>query len=206
MTRDHGAASAAGASFSAYHVRKVSWGMRRKYRIYADDGAGRPGQQIAYAEKHLTMADQITFYRDRQRDEVLVRVRESSQGWLSALTGFEAFDGGGHLLGSFGVLVRQSLDRTTWQLDQPGVGRFVGTERSRRTAWGRRLLGLGGAAGEVVGALVRVHYDFAGESGPAFSIEKPRLLEDWYRLTVHDRALDADLLLALVVAMETRQR
>jgi hypothetical protein len=181
-------------------------GLKRKYRVFADDGAGRPGEQLAYAEKHLKMADEITLYRDRQRGEVLLSVRESSQGWLAALTGFEVFDGAGHPLGSFGMVVRQSLDRTTWQLDQPGIGRFVGTERSRRTAWGRRLLGLGGVAGEIIGALVRVHYDFTGEGGPAFSIEKPKLLDDWYRLTIEDSALDADLLLALVIAMETRQR
>lgn len=191
---------------SAYHVRKVSWGMKRKYRVFADDGAGRPGRQLGYAEKHLKMADEITLYRDPQRSEVLVSVRESSQGWLSALTGYEAFAGDGRLLGSFGVLVKRSLDRTTWELEQPGVGRFVGSERSRRIAWGRRLLGLGGVAGEVIGALVKVDYDFSGDGGPAFSVEKPKLLEDWYRLTLHDDALDTDLLCALVIAMETRQR
>ncbi len=190
---------------SVYHVRKVSLGFKRKYRISADDGAGKPGPSIGYAEKRLRAADEFDLYRDEQRTAKLVTVRESRQGWLASLAGYEAFDPGGRLLGSFGVLVARSLERTTWQFDQPGLGRLTGTERSVTAARGRRLLALGGEAGEIAAALVRYHFDFERAGQRAFSIDKPKVLDDWYRLTVHDDAVARPLLFALAVTMEARQ-
>jgi hypothetical protein len=190
---------------AVYHVRKVSLGFKRKYRILADDGAGQPGSLLGYAEKELKAADEFAFYADEKRGEKLVRVRESSRGWLDAITGYEAFDREERLLGSFGVLLKKSLERTTWQFEQPGLGRFLGIERSAATARTRRLLTLGGTAGEVAGALVKYHFDFERDDVLAFSIEKPKVLDDWYKLTVHDDAVDRPLLFALAVTMEARQ-
>ena len=187
-------------------MRKVSLGFKRKYRISADDGTGRPGAALGYAEKLLKVADEFTLYRDEQRIEKLVTVRESSQGWLAALTRYEAFGADARLLGSFGVLVRKSVQRTTWQFDQPGLGRFLGTERSVATARARRLLSLGGAAGEIAGALVKYYFDFERDGEPGFSVEKPKVLDDWYKLTVHEDAIDRELLFALAVTMEARQQ
>lgn len=191
---------------SIYHVRKVSLGLKRKYRIMADDGAGKPGSPLGYAEKHLKVADELTIYRDDQRAEKLVSIRESSQGWLAAFTGYEAFDREERLLGSFGVLLKKSIERTTWQLEQPGLGRFIGTERSASTARARRLVTLGGALGEIAGALMKYHFDFERDGAPVFSIEKPKVLDDWYKLTVRDDAIDRHLLFALAVTMEARQQ
>jgi uncharacterized protein YxjI len=190
---------------SVYHVRKVSLGFKRKYRISGDDGTGHPGPAIAYAEKRLKAADEFDIYRDDQRSAKLVTVRESGQGWLASLTGYEAFDAEGRLLGSFGVLLSKSVQRTTWQFDQPGLGRLTGTERSVAVARARRLLSLGGEAGEIAGALVKYHFDFERDGEPAFSIDKPRVLDDWYRLTVHDDAVDRQLLFALAITMEARR-
>jgi len=191
---------------SIYHVRKVSLGLKRKYRILADDGSGKPGSPLGYAEKQLKVADELAIYRDERRTEKLVSVRESSQGWLAAITGYEAFDREERLLGSFGVLMKKSIERTTWQFEQPGIGRFTGTERSVRTARARRLLAFGGAVGEIAGALVKYHFDFERDGKPVFSIEKPKVLDDWYKLTVHEDAIDRQLLFALAVTMEARQQ
>src|SRR6201999_962353 len=111
-------------------------------------------------------------------------IRESSQGWLAALTGYEAFDREERLLGSVGVLGKKSIGRTTWQVEQPGLGRFTGTERSARTARARRLVALGGTVGEILGALMRYHFDFERDGEPIFSIEKLKVLDDWYKLVV----------------------
>jgi hypothetical protein len=201
-----GRASVRWVPATVYHVRKVSLGFKRKYRISADDGAGKPGPPLGYAEKQLKVSDKFEIYSDEQRTGKLVSVRESSQGWLAAFTGYEAFDGEGRLLGSFGVLPLKSVDRTTWQFDQPDLGRFTGTERSARVAGARRLLGLGGAAGEIAAALVKYHFDFERDGEPAFSIEKPKVLDDWYKLTVRDDAVSRPLLFALAVTMEARQQ
>ncbi|RKS77485.1 hypothetical protein CLV35_1171 [Motilibacter peucedani] len=190
---------------TTYHVRKVSLGFKRKYRIAADDGTGRPGEPLAYGDKALTVADELMIYRDEQRIEKLVSLRESSKGWLAALTGFEAFDGDERLLGSFGVLVRRSLQRTTWQCDQPGLGRFIGTERSVGAARVRRLLGFGGAGGQIAGALVKYHFDFERDGIQAFTLEKPKVFDDWYKLTVQDDDADRLLLFALAITMEARR-
>jgi hypothetical protein len=185
-----------------YHVEKVSVGLKRKYRISADDGRGRPGEQIGYAEKQLTVADEVRIYRDQSRTELAARVRESTAGWLAALTGYEAVDHEGRLLGSFGLLLTASIDRTTWAFEQPGLGRCVGSERSTRSALGRRLLGLFDTAGAIAGALVKQHYDFARDGEPMFSIEKPKVLADWYRLTLHNDAVEPQLVFALAIMME----
>src|ERR1700760_1128224 len=188
-----------------YHVRKVSLGFKRKYRISADDGWGEPGSSLGYAEKELKVADELAIYRDERRTEKLVSIRESRRGWLAAMTGYEAFDRDGQLLGSFGVLLKRSVNRSTWQFEQPGVGRFTGTERSAGKARVRRLLALGGAVGEIAGALVNYDFDFTRDGVPAFSIEKPKVLDDWYKLTVHEDAIDRQLLFALAVPLEARQ-
>jgi hypothetical protein len=188
-----------------YHVRKVSLGFKRKYRILADDGSGNPGSPLGYAEKELKVADELAIYRDERRTEKLVSVRESSRGWLAAMTGYEAFDRAERLLGSFGVLVKKSIERTTWQFEQPGIGRLIGTERSVRTARARRLIALGGTVGEIAGALMKYDFDFERDGQPVFSIEKPKVLDDWYKLIVHEDAVDRQLLFALAVTMEARQ-
>ncbi|MEU6990960.1 hypothetical protein ABZ953_09940 [Streptomyces sp. NPDC046465] len=196
---------------SIYHIRKTSLGLKRKYRISADDGSGKPGKSLGYAEKQLKVSDELDIYGDEGRSEKLVTVRESSKGWLAALTGYEAFDHEGRLLGSFGVLPKKSVDRTTWEFEQPGLGRLTGTERSVATARARRLLTLLDAVGEIAGALVKYHFDFVregfGREGElVFSIDKPKVFDDWYRLTVHVDAVDRQLLFALAVTMEARQR
>ncbi|RAJ56595.1 hypothetical protein K378_05596 [Streptomyces sp. Amel2xB2] len=191
---------------SIYHVRKISLGLKRKYRISADDGDGRPGKPLGYAEKKLKTSDELDVYGDEQRSERLVTVRESSKGRLAALTGYEVFDPEGLLLGSFGLLPRKSVDRTTWEFEQPGLGRLTGTERSVATARARRLLTLFDTVGEIAGAVVKYHFDFTRDGEPAFSIDKPKVFDDWYRLTVHEDDVDRRLLFALAVTMEARQR
>lgn len=194
-------------SEAVYHVRKFSIGFKRKYRISADDGAGRPGEPLGYAEKQLKVSDEIVIYRDEGRTERIATVRESSAGLVAALTGYEVFDAAEQRLGSFGVLPKKSVERATWEFEQPGLGRFTGTERSVRTARMRRLVGLGGgAAGQIANALMKYHFDFAQDGTPMFSIEKPKLLDDWYRLTVYADSIDRSLLVALAIIMEARQR
>src|SRR5579875_1327766 len=75
-----------------FHLRKVSLGPKRKYRVSADD-AGRPGALLAYAEKQLMRSEEIVLFRDEQRAEPLATVRESSAGFRAALTGYEVFAG-----------------------------------------------------------------------------------------------------------------
>jgi hypothetical protein len=67
-------------------------------------------------------------------------------------------------------------------------------------------LSLGGAAGEIAGALVKYYFDFERDGEPGFSVEKPKVLDDWYKLTVHEDAIDRELLFALAVTMEARQQ
>ena len=101
----------------------------------------------------------------------------------------------------------KSIERTTWEFEQPGLGRLTGTERSVRTARARRLIGIGGGtAGEIVNALTKYHFDFDLDGACLFSIDKQRVFDDWYRLNVHADALDRTLLFALAVTMEARQR
>lgn len=193
---------------TTYHVRKISLGLKRKYRLSADDGDGRPGASLGYAEKQLKAADEFTIYSDEDRADQIARVREDSTGFLASLTGYEVIDTAGQRLGAFGVLPKKSVDRTTWEFEQPSVGRLTGTERSVATARTRRLIGLfGDAAGEIVNSVIKYHFDFTSDAGDEmFSIEKPKVLDDWYRVILHDESIDRTLLFALTVTMEARQR
>lgn len=193
---------------SISHVRKVSLGFKRRYRLSADDGAGRPGAPVGFAEKRLTAADEVVIFSDEQRSKRVAVIRESSAGFRASLTGYEALDDAGECIGTFAVLPMKSVQRSTWEFEQPPLPRMTGTERSLSTARVRRLIGvLGDAAGKIVNALIRYHFDFVGEDGETrFSIEKPRVLDDWYRITSHDPAIDRRLLFALALVMESRQR
>ncbi|ALG85500.1 hypothetical protein [Gordonia phthalatica] len=190
------------------HVRKVSIEFKRKYRLFNDDGRGRPGAVTGYAEKQLTASDEFTLYRDDTRTEQLAVVKESSAGFLASLTGYEVFTPGGGGLGTFGVVTSRSMQRTTWQFDQPGLGQLTGTERSLATARSRRVIALlGDVAGEVVNSVMKYHFDFADIDGTiVFSVEKPKVFDDWYRLVLHDDSVDPLLVSALAITMEARSR
>lgn len=189
------------------HVRKVSVGLKRKYRAYTDDGSGRPGAVLAYAEKRLTVADAIDLYAGDEARERLAVVRESDAGFVASLTGYDVLDADGRTLASFGARPSRSVRRTTWHYEQPGVGALVGTERSGRVAVGRRVVGLlGGTGGEILNAVAKYHFDFRRDDALAFSIEKPKVLDDWYRLELVDDDLDRTAVIALAIAMEARQR
>jgi len=185
-----------------YHLRKVSLGLKRKYRV--TDEAGNP---LCYAEKQLAVADRIELYQDDSRQVPLATVQESKAGLMAGLTGYQVIDPAGHQLGSFRSLPTKSVARTTWEFEQPGLGAIRGTERSTRTAVGRRLVGLvNGVAGQFVNAMAKYHLDFERAGEPMFSIEKPKVLDDWYRLTVHSPELAPIALFALVITMESRVR
>ena len=81
---------------------------------------------------------------------------------------------------------------------------MVGTERNLKDYGARPLLPLAGAFGEIAGALVKVHFDFELDGEPVLSIEKPKVFDDWYRVTARDDTLDRRLLYALAVTMESR--
>ncbi|GAA2324572.1 hypothetical protein OKJ48_01140 [Streptomyces kunmingensis] len=72
------------------------------------------------------------------------------------------------------MLPKKSVNRTTWEFEQPGLGRLTGTERSVATARARRLLTLLDTLGEIAGALVKYHFDFERDGEPVFSIDSPR--------------------------------
>lgn len=194
-------------SESMYHVRKTSFGLKRKYRISADDGTGRAGELVGVADKQLKASDEIVIYRDEERRDRLAVVLENSAGFLASLVGYEVFDAAGEKLGSFGVLVKKSIERTSWDFEQPGVGRLVGLERSLKTARVRRIVGFaGGTAGELVNAVTKYHFDFRRDGTLMFSIDKPKVLDDWYRITVREPSINRVLVFALAVTMEARQR
>lgn len=194
-------------SESVYHVKKISLGLKRKYLLSADDGSGRPGESLGYAEKQLTIADRLEIFQDRSRQVRVATVQESKDGLVAALVGYDVVDEAGVRMGSFRSVPSKSIDRTTWDFEQTGLGRLRGRERSGRTAAGRRAVGLvSGFAGQFVNALAKYHFDFERDGELMFSIEKPKVFDDWYRLTVRSDRLEPMLLFGLVMTMEFRVR
>lgn len=117
-----------GVTASISHVRNVSLGFKRRYRLSADDGAGRPGAPVGFAEKRLTAVDELVVFSDERRSEPVAVVRESSARFRASLTGYGVLDDAGECSGTLTVRPGNALTQ-----------RLRGARRHVRRSGGRRI-------------------------------------------------------------------
>src|SRR6185369_9188706 len=109
---------------------------------------------------------------------------------------YDVTDAAGTPVGTFKKDFKASLLRSTWHVEQPGVGVAIGQERSMPVAILRRVLDL---------AWLPYHFDFAINGQPAFSVVKKWGLLDKYVVDVHQAQLDRRLVIAMAVALDALQ-
>jgi hypothetical protein len=174
---------------------------RYDIRSLGDDG--ELGALLATAQqKRLAFKEQVTFYADEVRTVPVFSFRARQRLDLGA--GYDVLDASGRPIGAFRKDFGQSLLRSTWQLETPGL-QATGTERSRTVAVLRRLWNLVPVVGEVPAPFV-VHFDFV-DAGDRLVLSSRRRVaaRDRYDITVPGGRVDGRLAAAMAVALDALQ-
>ncbi|WP_036966162.1 hypothetical protein [Promicromonospora kroppenstedtii] len=156
---------------------------------------GSEGDLYAFAQqKRVAFREQVTLYTDDTKREAVLGFKARQVVDLGAT--YDVVDAGGTPIGTFRKDFAKSLLRSTWHVEQPGLGVATGTERSLPIAIIRRLVEL---------AWLPYHFDFVIDGRPAFSVEKKWGLRDRYVVNVQDSRLDRRLVTAMAIGLDALQ-
>ncbi|EGX57593.1 hypothetical protein SZN_21996 [Streptomyces zinciresistens K42] len=163
---------------------------------------GSEGRVLAFAEqKRMALKEQLTFYTDESRDQVLCTVRADQV--LDVGATYEVRDAAGVLLGTFRKRFAASLLRSTWELDQPGHATAVGRERNPVVAVVRRIWDL--LPLDLVPFVWPYHFDFTADGRQVLRVDKKIGLRDRYAVEVASPGPDRRLAVAQAVALDALQ-
>ena len=178
------------------HVRQKITLMQNRYVVHAGMPDGTEGPQVAFAEqKRLAFKEQVTLYTDESKRQVLAGFK--ARKVIDLGSGYDVVDHTGAPIGMFRKDFRQSLLRSTWHLEQPGLPPAVGQERSQAVAIVRRFVD------EL--SWLPYHFDFTINGTSVFSVQKKWGLRDHYVVDVPDPNLDRRLVIAMAVAVDALQ-
>ncbi|MGH3804647.1 MAG: hypothetical protein ACRDTD_31800, partial [Pseudonocardiaceae bacterium] len=106
-------------NLTEFHIHQRITLMANRYDVYADDGTGRPGQQVAFVQqKRFAFKEQVTAFTDTSRQAVLFRLK--AQQIFDAWSSYDLFDANGVAIGLIRKEFARSLLRSTWVVDQSG--------------------------------------------------------------------------------------
>jgi uncharacterized protein YxjI len=154
--------------------------MVNQYEVRATGPDGSEGELVAFAQqKRMAFREQVTLYTDDTKREAVLGFKARQVMDLGAT--YDITDAGGTSIGSFRKDFKQSLLRSTWHVEQPGVGVLTGQETNLAVALLRRF----------VDSLswLPYHFDFVLNGQPAFSV-----VETWGRRVVIAMAVGLDAL------------
>ncbi|GGN27730.1 hypothetical protein GCM10011609_83260 [Lentzea pudingi] len=185
------------------HVHQKVTFMVNRYEVFVDDN-GRPGALVGFAEqKRLKIKERVTIYTDPSKSQVLFEF--NARKVIDLGSGYDVTDGQGRSIGLFRKDFTRSLLRSTWHLEQPGLGQATGAERNRFLAGFRRLWQWIPIVGDAPFPM-RYHFDFVTENGaPVFSVDKKTWLRDHYLVQIQDPGVDRRLVIAQAVALDALQ-
>jgi uncharacterized protein YxjI len=170
--------------------------MVNQYEICAAGPDGSPGQLLAFAQqKRMAFKEQVTLYTDDKKQSPVLSFKARQVMDLGAT--YDVMDAGGRVIGNFRKDWKQSLLRSTWQVEQPGLGVATGQERSLPVALLRRFFDWL--------SWLPYHFEFTLGGQPAFSVEKQWGLRDKYVVTIHQAQLDRRLVVAMAVGLDALQ-
>ena len=185
------------------HMRQRVTFMVNRYELRLDDGSGREGDLVAFAQqKRVSFKEQVTFYADQDKQRALASFRARNVVDLAA--GYDVTDADGAPLGVFRKRFGKSLLRSTWDLEQPGSVAAKGQERSMAVALLRRLWEIVPFV-ENIPFMIPYHFDFTAEDGAGFAVTKKFALRDRYVIKIDDPRLDRRLVIAQDVALDALQ-
>jgi uncharacterized protein YxjI len=167
-----------------------------QYEVHAVNPDGSEGGVLAFAQqKRLAFREQVTMYADDTKTSRVLGFK--ARHVLDLAATYDVTDAAGHPIGTFRKNFRESLLRSTWHLEQPGLGEMVGRETNVAVAVLRRFI-------ESLSWLP-YHFEFLIGERPAFSVVRGWSLRDRYVVTIHDPQLDRRLVTAMAVALDALQ-
>jgi uncharacterized protein YxjI len=182
-------------SHTTFFVKQRITLMVNRYEVRVAGPAGRAGELVAFAQqKRMALKEQVTLYTDDTKTAVLAGFKARSVLDLGAT--YDVTDEIGQPIGLFRKDFARSLLRSTWHLEQPGLGTITGQERNFAVALLRRFADL---------TFWPYHFDFTRAGATAFAVTKQWGLRDKYVVSITDPALDRRLVLAMAVALDALQ-
>ncbi|HYN94131.1 MAG TPA: hypothetical protein VES42_09820 [Pilimelia sp.] len=170
--------------------------MVNQYEVRAARPDGGEGDLLAFAQqKRLAFREQVTLYADDRKQRPVLGFKARQIMDLGAT--YDVTDAAGAPIGSFRKDFASSLLRSTWVLEQPGLGAATGQERSLPIALVRRFV-------ESLSWLP-YHFDFTLDGRLLFTVERRWGLRDRYEATVADPRMDRRLVIAMAVALDALQ-
>lgn len=170
--------------------------MVNQYEVHTVAPDGSEGGMIAFAQqKRLALKEQVTLYTDDSKQQPVLGFKARQVMDLGAT--YDVLDAGGTPIGLFRKDFKASLLRSTWHVEQPGLGVAVGQERSLPVALIRRF----------VDSLswLPYHFDFTMDGQVAFSVVKKWGLRDRYVVEIPHPGLDRRLVIAMAVGLDALQ-
>ncbi|WP_218009610.1 hypothetical protein [Actinomadura kijaniata] len=177
--------------------------MVNQYEVHTEAPGGGEGELVAFAQqKRLAFKEQVTLYADTDKKRPVFGFKARKRIDLGAA--YDVTDAAGQPIGVFRKDFKKSLLRSTWHLEQPGLGVATGSERNPTVAVLRRVW-------EFIPFLENLpfawpyHFDFRAGDQVVFSVEKKFALRDRYVVDIRDPNLDRRLVIAQAVALDALQ-
>jgi uncharacterized protein YxjI len=170
--------------------------MVNQYEVHAVEPDGSEGALLAFAQqKRMAFKEQVTLYADDTKQQPVLGFKARQVIDLGAT--YDVTDSSGAAIGLFRKDFKKSLLRSTWIVEQPGLGAATGQERNMVVAILRRFADYL--------SWLPYHFDFVMDGRPAFSVVKTWGLRDRYVVDVQDPRLDRRLVIAMAVALDALQ-
>lgn len=170
--------------------------MVNQYEVHAAEPDGSEGPLLAFAQqKRMAFKEQVTLYADDTKQQPVLGFKARQVIDLGAT--YDVTDASGAPIGLFRKHFAKSLLRSTWIVEQPGLGEATGQERNLAVAILRRFIDYL--------SWLPYHFDFVIDGRPAFSVVKKWGLRDRYVVEMPDPRLDRRLVIAMAVALDALQ-
>lgn len=170
--------------------------MVNQYEVRAANDDGSEGELLAFAQqKRMAFKEQVTLYADDAKQHPVLSFKARQVMDLGAT--YDITDAAGSPVGLFRKDFKQSLLRSTWHVEQPGLGTMTGQERSQLVAILRRFA-------ESLSWLP-YHFDFVMAGQPAFSVVKKWGLRDQYIVDIAHPQVDRRIVIAMAVGLDALQ-
>lgn len=179
-----------------FHVRQRIRLMVNQYQVHAVAPDGSEGEMLAFAQqKRLAFKEQVTLYSDDTKQYPVLGFRARQVLDLGAT--YDVVDQAGNAVGLFRKNFAQSLLRSTWHVQQPGLPEITGQERSLAVALLRRFVdGL---------SWLPYHFDFTVGEHVVFSVVKKWGIRDRYVVDIPDPNVDRRLVIAMAIGLDALQ-
>ncbi|HET8659499.1 MAG TPA: hypothetical protein VFM55_10930 [Micromonosporaceae bacterium] len=170
--------------------------MVNQYEVRAAEADGSEGRLLAFAQqKRLAFREQVTLYADDAKQQPVLGFKARQVMDLGAT--YDVVDATGSPIGLFRKDFARSLLRSTWHLEQPGLGVATGQERNVVVGVLRRFVDML--------SWLPYHFDFSIDGQPTFAVVKKWGLRDRYLVEIHDPRVDRRLVIAMAVGLDALQ-